>query len=215
MGCHPPRFAQYLAALFLPAASREEVLGDLEERCTSPAGYCKDAIEAVPLVIASRIRRTVDPPVLLLEAMILLLSFLAGAWISEGRPPGQRELWAFALPAGCVLLGLVLREAYAQPGVRGSFDPIKGPTLGIGIALSAWMLFRWTIPFRAMLYGAAFGWSFATAIKLLFPPIARRPQGASGPALWLKHGPSKTGYGWWVIAVIVWCIAQIFLRGYR
>jgi hypothetical protein len=217
MRCRPPRLAEYVAALLLPPASREEVLGDLEERCTSPAGYCRDAIQTVPLVIASRIRRTSDPPLLLLEAMILLLSFLAGGWIGEGRLPGQRELWGFALPAGCVLLGLVLREVYAKPGVRSSFDPLKGPTLGIGIALAAWMMFRWTIPFRAMLYGSAFSWSFATATKLLFPPVTHRPQGANGPALWLKHstGPVKMRHSWWVIAVVVWWIARIMLKQHR
>ena len=53
-----------IAAIFIPCACREEVLGDFEERCTSPLQYCRDAVVTVPLVTLSRIRRTANPQLL-------------------------------------------------------------------------------------------------------------------------------------------------------
>jgi hypothetical protein len=55
--------------LLIPPACREEVLGDLYQRYAGPRQYLLDALRAVPLVIASRVRRTTDPAVLLIEAL--------------------------------------------------------------------------------------------------------------------------------------------------
>jgi hypothetical protein len=79
MPARPPRAIQAIAAIFIPCACREEVLGDFEERCTSPMQYCRDAIVTVPLVILSRIRRTANPQLLLMHAFVLY------AWRSPAR----------------------------------------------------------------------------------------------------------------------------------
>lgn len=44
-----------------PPASREEVLGDLAERCRTGRQYLAEALRTLPFVIGSRIRRTTHP----------------------------------------------------------------------------------------------------------------------------------------------------------
>src|SRR4029077_9535291 len=98
-------------AVLIPCACREEVLGDLQERSTSSAQYCSDAIRTVPLVILSRIRRTANPQLLLMHAFILYLSFYAVAWFKSPallyEPWG---LWRLAIPGAVTLLALVLED---------------------------------------------------------------------------------------------------------
>src|SRR6266404_6104641 len=60
-----------VVAFFIPPACREEVLGDLHERFLSTPRYVADALSTVPLVIVSRIRRSTDPVLLLMEAIVL------------------------------------------------------------------------------------------------------------------------------------------------
>jgi len=63
-----------------PPVCREVVLGDLYERYRSPLRYISDAWYAIPCVVYSRIRRTADPGVLLMDAMLLYASFIGAAW---------------------------------------------------------------------------------------------------------------------------------------
>lgn len=60
----PPKTAERIVGFLIPPASREEVLGDLYERCTSSGQYILDALLVLPRVILSRIRRTTDAQVL-------------------------------------------------------------------------------------------------------------------------------------------------------
>lgn len=87
----PSKAAEAIAALFVPPACREEVLGDLRERCSSPRQYAVDALRTIPLVIISRIRRTADPQVLLIQASppmcrswARLGSWMERFWASSG-----------------------------------------------------------------------------------------------------------------------------------
>ena len=73
----PSKAAEAIVAVFLPPACREEVLGDLHERYRSPRQYGLEALRTVPLVILSRIRRTADPQVILMQAFALYVSFWA------------------------------------------------------------------------------------------------------------------------------------------
>jgi hypothetical protein len=50
-----------------PPAHREEVMGDLAERCHTPQEYWREAVRTLPFVIASRIRRTTHPLVVLIS----------------------------------------------------------------------------------------------------------------------------------------------------
>jgi hypothetical protein len=118
-------------------------------------------------VIASQIRRVADPPVLLLHAMVVYLSFLLAAWIADGALPIDRwALWRLAIPSGAVLLGMILAEAYAKASAASRFQHLRAPLFGAGLALVS----RIRVPFRIVLYGAAVSLILASTTNLLFPP---------------------------------------------
>ncbi len=179
----PPKAAQAIAAVLIPCACREEVLGDLQQRCTSPMQYCRDAFLTVPLVILSRIRRTADPPLLLMHAFVLYLSFYAVAWFQAYAL--LYESWGLvrvAIPGAVTLLALVLEDAYAKPGRRSPLRMVRGPLLGL-----AWTLLLqaalWAghsslaLPLWIVVYGGALGLLLTSALRLLFSPPSTSPQG--------------------------------------
>lgn len=199
---HPPKILERIATLLIPPACREEVLGDLHERCTSSWSYFKDALIAIPCVIASRIRRIVDPPVLLLQAVVVYHSFLVAAWIAGGglgRFLDEWELWRLAIPSAAVLAGMVLAEAYAKPGQPSLWQPVRGPALGAGLAFVS----RIAVPFQILLYGAALSVILASVTNLLCPPVTLRPQGANAPALWFKRGTVAGNAIRWIFSIFV------------
>ena len=179
----PPRSIQAVVALFIPPACRQEVLGDLQERCASPTHYCVDAFRAVPLVILSRIRRTADPQLLLMHAFVLYLSFYGAAWFKA--PALLYEPWALArlaIPGAVTLLGLLLEDAYAKPGNRSPLRLVRGPLFGL-----AWMLLSQaalsanhsslTLPLWILLCGGAMGLLLTSALRMLFSPRWPSPHG--------------------------------------
>ena len=100
----PTKTAETVVAFFVPPACREEVLGDLYERFRSPGQYCFDAIRTVPLVIASRVRRTADPQLLVTIALGTYASFLGAAFFWDRA--FLHEQWgalplAIPVAAGC------------------------------------------------------------------------------------------------------------------
>src|SRR5260370_21843458 len=131
----PSKAAEETAARLRPAARREEVLADLHERYCSWLQYATDVLSTVPLVIASRIRRTADPQVLLIQAFALYASFLTAAWFKDASLlQAQWGLLRLAIPPGMTLLGLILEDAYATPGRRSPLKLLRGPLLGLGFA---------------------------------------------------------------------------------
>src|ERR1041385_4633475 len=134
----PSRIAEAIVAVFLPPACREEVLGDLHERRQPTVQYALDALRTVPLVIVSRIRRTADPEVLLMQAFALYVSFLGAARLEDGGLlTGQWGLLRLAIPPAMAMLGLILEDAYAKPGPRPALTLARGPALGIGFAIAS------------------------------------------------------------------------------
>jgi hypothetical protein len=96
----PARAIETIVAWLVPPACREEIVGDLHERYRSPLQYVWEVVRAVPLVIASRIRRTADPHVLLIQALALYLSFLVATWLvnaasfkTTGAPCASASPW--------------------------------------------------------------------------------------------------------------------------
>ena len=67
--------------IFIPPACREEVLGDLRERNDGVQLFLYDALRTVPFVILSRVQRTTDSVVLLMQAFCCYVSYLAAAWV--------------------------------------------------------------------------------------------------------------------------------------
>ena len=189
----PSKRTEALVAILVPPACREEVLGDLYERFRSPTQYAADVIATVPLVILSRIRRTADPQILVIQAFALSVSFLGAAWLSDRAIlVEQWGLLRLAIPALMAIIGLVLEDAYARPGRRSALGLARGPMVGIGLALASQGLLRidhpdLALPARITLYGCGMGLLLSTSVRMLFPPITGQLLGANAPALWLKR----------------------------
>ena len=189
----PSNAAEAIVAVFLPPACREEVLGDLYEQYRSPLQYGWNALCTVPLVIVSRIRRTADPQVLLMQGFVLYLSFLGAAWFKDPALLGEQwGLMRLAIPAGMGLLAMILEDAYAKPGRRSPLNLVRGPVLGLGLALVSQAVFRagnsdLAVPRWILFYGCATSLLLSSAIRMLFPPGMDQLQGANAPVLWLKQ----------------------------
>lgn len=188
MSSGPSKTAEAIVAVLVPPACREEVLGDLHERYSSEGQYGFDALYTIPLVIISRIRRTADPQVVLIQAFALYVSFLGAAWFNDRSFLNAHwSILRLAIPAAVALLVLVLDDVYARRGLRSTLAVGRGPILGIAIALASQALFRVSNPDVAVpgwiaLYGSAMGLLLSSAIRLLFPPRSYQLAAANVPA---------------------------------
>lgn len=195
----PSKTAEAIVAAFVPPACREEVLGDLHERYSSAGQYALDAVRAIPLVIFSRIRRTADPQLLLMQAFALYASFLGAAWLNDRAfLTEQWGLLRLAIPAATVIIGMILADAYAKSGWRSSLNSALGPALGVVLALASQGTLRITDPALAvpnwiMLYGCAISFLLSSAIRMLFPPTTRQFQRINVPAHRLKQSGDSRG----------------------
>jgi hypothetical protein len=195
----PPKTVEKIIGFLIPPASREEVLGDLFERCTSSGQYMLEALQVLPMVILSRIRRTADPQVLLMEALALYLSYMGAAWYQDRAFLYQdRGYLRLAIPAAMILLGLILEDAYASPGKRSPLMQMRGLILGLGVASLSQVVLSagnraLALPPWIMLDGSAICLLLASVVRILFPPVTDRPVGAGGPAFWLKQAGETSG----------------------
>jgi len=194
----PSKAAESVVAVLVPPACREEVVGDLHQRYRSPIQYAADVLCTIPLVIMSRIRRTTDVQVLVIQGFALFVSFLGAAWL--GNRAFLYDQWAMprlAAPAAMMILGLILDDAWAKRGPRSPLGLARGPMLGVGFALASQAVLRMgspdvSLPVWMRLYGCAMGLLLSSAIRMLFPPPGDQLRGINVPADWLKHG-SVTG----------------------
>lgn len=163
----------------IPPACREEVLGDLQEE---RAGIGKTLHTAL-CVILSRIRRTSDPVVLLMEALSLYTAFALLAEFGDRALLMQPEGWLrLAIPPAAMLIVLMLSDAYADPRNPSAYRSLAAVVLGsAACAASATAALP---PLLAML--AAFSGLVIAPIRIAFPPLVERPKSAAGPAFWQK-----------------------------
>jgi len=169
----PSKVLEAIVGLLVPPACREEVMGDLHEKYTGPAQYLLLALQVVPCVIVGRIRRTTDALVLLTEALLIYGSFLAAIWYTDKtRLLDPWELVRLAIPTGLNLIALALEHAWDFEA-RWPLMLIRGGAIGISIAFNT--------------YGACASLALVSAVEILFRPGANLPEGAAGPALWLKQ----------------------------
>ncbi len=199
MCSHPSKIAEAMVAVFVPPACREEILGDLHERYSSPGQYGLDSLRTIPLVIISRMRRTADPRVLLMQAFALYVSFLGAAWLNDGAFLSEQwGLLRLAIPAAMAMLGLILEDTYAKPGRRSPLNLARGPVVGLGLALASQGMFRISnsdlaVPNWITIYGCALSLLLSSAVRMLFPPATDQLQGANVPAHWLKQSGGSPG----------------------
>jgi hypothetical protein len=204
----PAKVAEAIVSFLIPPACREEVVGDLHERYRSPLHYCADALTTIPFVIASRIRRTSDPQILLVHAFSLFLSFLGAATFKDRAFLNQHSsLLRLAIPTGVALVGLILEDAYARRGQRWGRGLARGPFVGIGLALLAEGGLRFfhpelTVPGWILAYGCAMGLVMTTSIRMLFPPPAHQLSGTNVPSDWLRTSSPSLGNSRTILLVI-------------
>jgi hypothetical protein len=179
-----------------PARLPQEVVGDLHERYRS-CQYAIDALLTVPLVILSRIRRTADPQIVLIQAFALYASFLCSAWAQDAALLQARwGLLRLAIPAGITLLVVMLEDAYASPGRRSPLSLVRGPVLGLAFALASQGMF-WSgnpdlaLPRWILLYGTAMSLPAVLRRAVLFPPATQQLHGANVPASRKQAGADR------------------------
>ena len=182
----PPKVAEAVVGLLIPPACREHVLGDLHERYTGPRRYVADAVGTVPRVIVSRIRRTTDPQVFVMEASALYFSFLAAArWLGGTSFLYERSgFLRLAIPALVALLALMLADAYARPGKRLPRKAVLEATLGVAFAFLSQAALSVTyppsvVPGWIMISGGALSVVLVSTLRMLFPPDGRRPRAST------------------------------------
>lgn len=189
----PPKIIEKVLSVIIPPACREEVLGDLYEGCGSSGEYIREALRVVPMVILSRIRRTADSQVLLMQATALYLSFLGAAWY-QGKAFLFEDsgLLRLSIPPLWVLFGLIFDDVYTYSDKRSLLKRMRGPVIGFGFAYLSQVTLSadnrtLALPPQVMYFGSAAGLLFSIGLRYLFPPVIDRPAGAGAPALWLKH----------------------------
>lgn len=176
-----------IVGIFIPPASREEVLGDLRERNEGPQLFLYDALRTVPFVIVSRVRRTTDSVVLLTEAFCCYVSFLAAAWVTERSMVSQQSgLLRLAVPCAIALAVLVVADAYASPRKKSLLRPILAVALAFAMVYLAHVIHP-LLPPVMLAIGSGISTLFLLVLRMLFPPLADRPQQAQGPAFWEKQ----------------------------
>jgi hypothetical protein len=181
----PPKLLEKIVEWLIPPACRENVAGDLHERYTSPVQYIGDALRTVPMVVISRMRRSSDAQVVLMQAGIFYLSFLASAWYNQAALLSEETgLVRLAIPAGIALLGLMIHDAYA---VSRKHSWLRGPALSLAPAFACEYLLsigggELALPLWIMFFGAAIALLLTAAVRMIFPPATERSQGPTGPA---------------------------------
>jgi hypothetical protein len=215
----PSKVVERAVGLLIPPASREEVLGDMRERCGSTREFLGEASHVVPFVIVSRVRRTSDPLLLLMEAVMAFTAFFTSAWWLERTILySEWGLFRLAIPVAGMLLALMLADAYSDPKKRWAIRPMVGPVLGIGLAFAADLAMRqWALPRLVMLWGACIGMVLVSTMRMMFPPAADQLQTARIPAFWLKLEavPLNTvmrplGYTLLIVVAIAYAVSRFW-----
>ncbi len=174
--------------IFIPPACREEVLGDLRERNEGSQLFLYDALRTVPFVILSRVRRTTDSVVVLMEAFCCYICYLAAAWVFQPSMVQQQSgLLRLAIPGGIAIVVLMLADAYADPRKKSVLRPVLAVALAIACVFAV-QAARTILPNMILAIGSGGSLLFLLVLRMLFPPIADRPQMAQGSGVLAEAG---------------------------
>jgi hypothetical protein len=178
-----PRLVENLLYLLLPPDCREHVLGDLQERCTSTKSYLMDALSVLGPVIISRIRRTTDFQVFLMEALTIYVCLATAAWYlgEQSFLYSDAGFVRLVLPTSVAVIALLFCNAYSDLNRRSlntailqSAGSLSLATLGQALIFDAHA--DLAVPFRILLYGSFFSCLLISPLRILFPPTQRRPK---------------------------------------
>lgn len=183
----PPRWMEALAAILLPPACREHILGDMRERYQSPGRYFIEGARAIPFVILSRVRRVANGGTLLLEAMGMYAAFLAAGRLEEGNLAGPLALWRLAVPPAALLCALLLGDTYAQPEERDGRSGLLYAgfaALAVAVAGDSLTVSRWVA-----IAGGGLSLLFVAGVRLYLPHGAGHTPLATGLAFARRETP--------------------------
>lgn len=165
----PPRLLERLVFYAIPPVAREAVAGDLCELYRSPLQYLWTAARTLPFIVASQMRRSANPPVLVIQGSFIFL--LLGDFSEHARMAVLAGDAAITL----LLLGLLLLIGIYRNGAAPSAKwvilealLVSAAVLGyargllfdlrashrLGPDQAAWLLFMWLIlPFGMPVVG--------------------------------------------------------------
>jgi hypothetical protein len=204
----PPKLEKLLGYL-IPPACREEVLGDLHERHEQWPLWLFETVVTIPYVVESRIRRTSDSLVLLMQGSVMYSAWMAIAMYLDSRfLAAPLAFLRMALPPLIVLLVLIFADAYANPQKLWRLRPVTSALAGFALAYLAQSWLRINCPELALprtilLYGMAFALPLVAALRMLYLPFPDVPRSAGVPAHWLKQDPVGMPPVFWMIIAIV------------
>ena len=145
------------------------------------------ALRTVPFVIASRIQRTTDSVVLLMETFCCYVPFLAVAFVAEPAMIRKQEgLLRLAIPCVIAVAALVLADAYADPRKKSVLRPFISVSLAFACVFLVHLIHP-LLPATMLAVGSGMSIMLLLALRMLFPPLADRPQQIQGPAFWQKQ----------------------------
>jgi hypothetical protein len=197
---------QRTLALLIPPACREEVLGDLHQRSAGVA----ERLHTTLYAILSRVRRTSDPVVLLMEGLALYTAFVVVAlWIDPALLSDASGMARLAIPPAAMLIILMLADAYSDPKKRWVYKPLLGVVLGSAAAAAVGST---ALPRSVLLLGTAFGALLILPIRTAFPPVTERPQSITGAALWHKLELAPVGvFAKYVTAAAIFALLTLVM----
>jgi len=132
----PPEWLERVVLLAIPPAAHEAVAGDLWETYQNPGQYAVEALQTVPFVVWSQIRRNLNLPVLILQSALIFLCFggpvtlmalpllmLREAYRPVTRPSPRRAIReAILLSCGAMVLLLLVMSVHSPFHVRAGVD---------------------------------------------------------------------------------------------
>jgi len=184
----PSKISEALVGWLVPPACREEVLGDMRERHQRTAPYLLEATYMIPCVIYSRICRTTDAVVALMEALSMYTAFVIAAWsLDRALLLNQHGFARLAIPPAIYLAAMILTDAYCNLQDRWPPKPLFGPTLGFALAYIVQSMHnQWALPAAVFVWGSTVSFLLVPTLRLTFRPVTDRPHAAKIPAFWQK-----------------------------
>jgi hypothetical protein len=186
VGAQPPEKLEKIVRWLVPAASREHVLGDLNERYQSPGKYFVGALSVLPFVVASRIRRSSSLARVAFRALVL--------WCCAFLGPRQ-ESWLIAtLPTLSATVALILRDAY-RPTAASAPSPTPPRAAAFDIVLicacvvlTETVVALWApellLPRQTLIFGLPFGCALLFILRMQNPP----------GGIWATPAPTSLSY---------------------
>src|SRR5690348_15403960 len=156
---NPPEWLERTVLTAIPPQARESVAGDLWETYQDPWQYATEALETVPFVIFSQMRRNLNLPALMLQGalificlgglatlLLLPLLMLRDAYQPIERPSPRRAIReAVLLSAGAMVLLFLIMSVKSPFPVRAGVDHFTW----LGLFLAALFLSPFLCLFRA------------------------------------------------------------------